>query len=152
MTAAAVRTVDYHTAGEPFRIVDVAAAGLPPVPGDTVAERCATAIGPGGSGTAPRRSPLDDVRRLLVQEPRGHAGMYGGFVVPPDDDGAHFGVLFWHKDGYSTAWGGGPGPGGPPGGAPGAGGARPPAAAGRGWRGVAGGGGGGRGYRTAPPH
>ncbi|WP_330333230.1 proline racemase family protein [Streptomyces sp. NBC_00536] len=97
-----VRTTDYHTAGEPFRIVT---GGLPPVPGDTVAERCATAIGPGGSGTAPRRGALDDVRRLLVQEPRGHAGMYGGFVVPPDDDGAHFGVLFWHKDGYSTACG-----------------------------------------------
>ncbi|MEV7611520.1 proline racemase family protein [Streptomyces sp. NPDC089799] len=97
-----VRTTDYHTAGEPFRIVT---EGLPPVPGDTVAERCATAIGPGGSGTAPRRSALDDVRRMLVQEPRGHAGMYGGFVVPPDDDGAHLGVLFWHKDGYSTACG-----------------------------------------------
>ncbi|EFL18228.1 proline racemase [Streptomyces sp. C] len=100
-----VRTTDYHTAGEPFRIVDFTAGGLPPVPGDTVAERCATAIGPGGSGTMPRRSPLDEVRRLLVQEPRGHAGMYGGFVVPPDDDGAHLGVLFWHKDGYSTACG-----------------------------------------------
>ncbi|WP_234332344.1 proline racemase family protein [Streptomyces sp. NRRL S-87] len=97
-----VRTTDYHTAGEPFRIVT---GGLPPVPGDTVAERCATAIGAGGSGTAPRRGALDDVRRLLVQEPRGHAGMYGGFVVPPDDDGAHLGVLFWHKDGYSTACG-----------------------------------------------
>ncbi|MGQ4819083.1 proline racemase family protein, partial [Enterococcus faecium] len=23
----------------------------------------------------------------------------------PDDPGAHFGVLFWHKDGYSTACG-----------------------------------------------
>lgn len=31
--------------------------------------------------------------------------MYGGFIVPPDDDGAHFGVLFWHKDGFSTACG-----------------------------------------------
>lgn len=31
--------------------------------------------------------------------------MYGGFIVPPDDDGADFGVLFWHKDGYSTACG-----------------------------------------------
>ncbi len=31
--------------------------------------------------------------------------MYGGFVVPPDDDGADFGVLFWHKDGFSTACG-----------------------------------------------
>ncbi|MEU2393868.1 proline racemase family protein [Streptomyces sp. NPDC007369] len=101
-----VRTVDYHTAAEPFRIVDTAQPGFPAVlPGDTVAERCATAIGPGGSGTAPRPGELDGVRRLLVQEPRGHAGMYGGFVVPPDDDGAHFGVLFWHKDGYSTACG-----------------------------------------------
>jgi proline racemase len=31
--------------------------------------------------------------------------MYGGFLVPPDDDEADFGVLFWHKDGYSTACG-----------------------------------------------
>jgi proline racemase len=31
--------------------------------------------------------------------------MYGGFLVPPDDSGAHFGVLFWHKDGFSTACG-----------------------------------------------
>ncbi|WP_369382159.1 proline racemase family protein [Streptomyces sp. cg36] len=102
MTEAEVRTVDYHTAGEPFRIVH---EGLPPVPGDTVAERFANVVGAGGTPTAPRRGPLDDIRRLLVREPRGHAGMYGGFVVPPDDDGAHFGVLFWHKDGYSTACG-----------------------------------------------
>jgi proline racemase len=38
-------------------------------------------------------------------EPRGHADMYGGFLVPPDDDGAHLGVLFWHKDGFSNACG-----------------------------------------------
>jgi proline racemase len=31
--------------------------------------------------------------------------MYGGFLVPPDDAGADLGVLFWHKDGYSTACG-----------------------------------------------
>ncbi|MFE0650448.1 proline racemase family protein [Streptomyces sp. NPDC059534] len=97
-----VRTTDYHAAGEPFRIVD---QDLPPIPGDTVAERRATVIGAGGTATDPRRGPLDDLRRLLVREPRGHAGMYGGFVVPADDDGAHFGVLFWHKDGYSTACG-----------------------------------------------
>lgn len=97
-----VETVDYHTAGEPFRIVT---AGLPPVPGDTVAERRAVALGAGGTATDPRPSALDDIRRLLTREPRGHAGMYGGFVVPPDDDEAHLGVLFWHKDGYSTACG-----------------------------------------------
>ncbi|MFB7609492.1 proline racemase family protein [Streptomyces gardneri] len=101
-TPHSVRTTDYHAAGEPFRIVD---QDLPPIPGDTVAERRATVIGAGGTATDPRQGPLDDVRRLLVREPRGHAGMYGGFVVPADDDGAHFGVLFWHKDGYSTACG-----------------------------------------------
>jgi proline racemase len=31
--------------------------------------------------------------------------MYGGFVVPPDDQDADLGVLFWHKDGFSTACG-----------------------------------------------
>jgi proline racemase len=97
-----VETVDYHSAGEPFRIVS---AGLPTIAGDTVAERRAIAIGAGGRADAPRPGPLDDVRRLLTHEPRGHSGMYGGFVVPADDDEAHLGVLFWHKDGYSTACG-----------------------------------------------
>ncbi|MFI8256401.1 proline racemase family protein [Streptomyces filamentosus] len=102
LPADGIRVTDYHTAGEPFRIVT---EGRPPAPGDTVAERYATAVGAGGSGTAPRPGPLDALRRFLVQEPRGHAGMYGGFLVPPDDDGAHLGVLFWHKDGFSTACG-----------------------------------------------
>jgi proline racemase/trans-L-3-hydroxyproline dehydratase len=31
--------------------------------------------------------------------------MYGGLLVPPDDDGADLGVLFFHKDGFSTACG-----------------------------------------------
>ncbi|MEV7780344.1 proline racemase family protein [Kitasatospora sp. NPDC088351] len=97
-----VETVDYHTAGEPFRIV---VGGAPVIPGDGVAERRAVAIGAGGTATAPRPSALDQVRQLLTREPRGHAGMYGGFLVPPDDDEAHLGVLFWHKDGYSTACG-----------------------------------------------
>lgn len=97
-----VETVDYHTAGEPFRIVP---AGLPPIAGDTVAERRAIAIGAGGGPTDPRPSALDTVRQLLTREPRGHVGMYGGFLVPPDDGEAHLGVLFFHKDGYSTACG-----------------------------------------------
>lgn len=86
-------SVDFHTAGEPFRIV-----ADPPVeiPGTSVAQRRELAV-PG--------SELDDLRRLLCFEPRGHADMYGGFITPPDDDGADFGVLFWHKDGFSTACG-----------------------------------------------
>src|SRR4051794_41264003 len=31
--------------------------------------------------------------------------MYGCLIVPPDDDGARLGALFWHKDGWSTACG-----------------------------------------------
>ena len=86
-------TIDYHTAGEPFRIV---LDGVPPIPGATVAEKRTAAQG---------SEAIDAVRRLLCHEPRGHADMYGCFVVEPDDDGADLGVLFWHKDGYSTACG-----------------------------------------------
>src|SRR5678816_374243 len=45
------------------------------------------------------------MRALLCNEPRGHADMYGCFLVPPDDPGAVLGTLFWHKDGFSTACG-----------------------------------------------
>src|SRR5437763_5499464 len=48
---------------------------------------------------------LDAVRRLLVNEPRGHADMYGCFVTEPEDDGADLGVVFFHNEGYSTACG-----------------------------------------------
>src|SRR4029079_19708077 len=48
---------------------------------------------------------LDHVRRLLLHEPRGHADMYGCFVVEPNDDGAALGVVFCHNAGYSTACG-----------------------------------------------
>jgi len=48
---------------------------------------------------------LDDVRKLLVHEPRGHADMYGCFVTEPNDEGADLGVVFFHNAGYSTACG-----------------------------------------------
>jgi proline racemase len=86
-------TTDWHSAGEPFRIV---LEGAPEIPGATVAERRLTAIADPGT---------QRVRRLLGHEPRGHADMYGCFLVPPDDAGAHLGALFWHKDGFSTACG-----------------------------------------------
>ena len=93
MLAPKVVTTDYHTGGEPFRIV----ADPPvPIPGVTVAERRARAI---------EDPDVQGLRAVLCSEPRGHADMYGGFIVPPDDEGADLGVLFWHKDGFSTACG-----------------------------------------------
>lgn len=86
-----IATVDYHTAGEPFRIVS---GGVSPLRGATVLDKRDDAL-----------ARLDDVRKLLVQEPRGHADMYGCFVTPPDDDGAHLGAVFFHGEGYSTACG-----------------------------------------------
>jgi proline racemase len=72
------------------------AGGLPDIPGETVRAR---------REFARASEEVDRVRRLLCHEPRGHADMYGCFIVPPDDEGADLGVLFWHKDGYSTACG-----------------------------------------------
>jgi proline racemase len=95
--ARSVQTVDYHTAGEPFRIV---IGGVPALRGATVLDRRGDA-----------RDRLDDVRAFLVNEPRGHADMYGGFVTDPDpgepagDGVAALGVVFFHKDGFSTACG-----------------------------------------------
>ncbi len=86
-----VETTDYHTGGEPFRIVT---GGAPPLEGDTILARRRYA-----------RERLDDIRKLLVHEPRGHADMYGCFVTEPEDDGADLGVVFVHNEGYSTACG-----------------------------------------------
>ncbi len=86
-----IATVDYHTGGEPFRIVT---GGVETPRGKTILDRRRDAL-----------ERLDHVRRLLVHEPRGHADMYGCFVVPPEDDGADLGVVFFHNAGYSTACG-----------------------------------------------
>ena len=86
-----VTTVDYHTAGEPFRIVT---GGVAPIPGATILEKRRYAL-----------EHLDDVRALLVNEPRGHADMYGCFVTEPVGDGSDLGVLFFHNAGFSTACG-----------------------------------------------
>nr|WP_280116266.1 proline racemase family protein [Leucobacter coleopterorum] len=51
----------------------------PVPPGETVGERRVAAMTAG--------SEADCVRELLCSEPRGHADMYGGFIVPPDDAG-----------------------------------------------------------------
>jgi proline racemase len=86
-----IQTVDYHTGGEPFRIV---VGGVEPLRGATILEKRRDAA-----------ERLDWVRQLLVYEPRGHADMYGCHVVPPNDDGADLGVVFFHNAGYSTACG-----------------------------------------------
>ena len=91
-----ISTDEYHTGGEPYRIVT---GGVPVPEGETVLDRRQWS-----------ELHLDDVRAFLVNEPRGHADMYGCFVTPPDpnegrDGAGAFGMVFFHKDGFSTACG-----------------------------------------------
>jgi len=86
-----IRTVELHTAGEPVRIV---IDGLPAIPGATILEKRRYA-----------REHLDELRRTLMAEPRGHADMYGVWPVEPDLEGMDLAVLFVHNEGFSTMCG-----------------------------------------------
>lgn len=86
-----IRTIDMHTCGEPLRVI---VAGFPQLQGDSVLAYRANA-----------RDQHDHLRRALMFEPRGHADMYGCILVPPNDEGADFGILFLHNEGYSTMCG-----------------------------------------------
>ena len=71
---------DSHTEGMPARVIT---GGVGARPGATMAER--------------RRWFLansDDLRTLLMYEPRGHASMSGAILQPPTRPDADFGVLF----------------------------------------------------------
>jgi len=86
-----LRTVDMHTAGEPVRIVE---AGYPDLEGVTILEKRRDAL-----------ARYDHLRRALMLEPRGHAGMYGVIPTPACHPEAAFAVLFTHQEGYSTMCG-----------------------------------------------
>lgn len=84
-------TIDAHTAGEPLRILT---AGIPRIPGATILEK--------------RRwvaENMDEVRKTLMWEPRGHADMYGAYLTEPVTAAADFGVIFMHNEGYSDMCG-----------------------------------------------
>lgn len=69
-----IQTEDWHTAGEPFRVVEKLSDGLMPQEQSVSRRRLAITNTPG--------HPLDQLRQSLCHEPRGHADMYGGFITP----------------------------------------------------------------------
>jgi len=72
--------VDYHTEGEPMRIVT---SGVDSIPGATMLDRMwrlATSAG--------------DLLGLILREPRGHAAMCGAILTDTPTPGADAGVLF----------------------------------------------------------
>lgn len=86
-----ISAIDAHAGGEPLRILT---GGVPSPPGDTMLVRRSSML-----------ARYDELRRLVMWEPRGHAGMYGCLLTPPVTPGADYGVLFMHNEGYSTMCG-----------------------------------------------
>jgi proline racemase len=72
--------VDSHTEGMPTRVIT---GGLGPIPGDSMQER-----------RSYFERHLDDLRLLLMREPRGHSAMSGAFLQPATRPDADWGVLF----------------------------------------------------------
>jgi proline racemase len=72
--------VDSHTEGMPTRVIT---GGVGTLPGDTMLER-----------KLRFETELDELRLLLMREPRGHAAMSGAILQPPTRPDADWGVLF----------------------------------------------------------
>ena len=86
-----IDAIDAHTAGEPIRVVT---AGIPKVEGRTMLEKMEYFGG-----------RYDNIRCMLLKEPRGHKDMFGAVLVPPVTDDADLGILFMHNEGMSTMCG-----------------------------------------------
>src|SRR4051794_31367178 len=76
----AFEAVDSHTEGMPTRVIT---AGVDPIPGATMLERKLHFM-----------THMDDLRLLLMREPRGRAAMSGAILQPPTRADADWGVLF----------------------------------------------------------
>jgi proline racemase len=72
--------VDSHTEGMPTRVIT---GGVGVIPGDTMMARRLYFM-----------EHLDDLRTLLMYEPRGHSAMSGAILQPPTRPDADYGVLF----------------------------------------------------------
>ena len=78
--ARSIAAVDSHTEGMPTRVV---VGGVAPIPGATMLER-----------RDHFARELDDLRLMLMREPRGHGAMSGAILQPPTLPDADWGVLF----------------------------------------------------------
>ncbi len=86
-----ITCIDAHTAGEPVRIVT---SGFPAIHGETMLDRRRYVL-----------EHLDDCRKLVMREPRGHDAMYGAILTPPATPDGDVGVLFIENGGMGTMCG-----------------------------------------------
>jgi proline racemase len=78
--ARVLAAVDSHTEGMPTRVIT---GGVGPIPGASMLER-----------KLHFEAHMDDLRILLIREPRGHSAMSGAILQPPTRPDADWGVLF----------------------------------------------------------
>lgn len=79
-------TIDTHTGGNPTRTV---ISGLPILKGETMSEKMLY-----------MEEHYDDIRKFLMNEPRGHGVMSGALIVDPCHPDADVGVIFIETGGY----------------------------------------------------
>ena len=81
-----IKSIDAEVAGESVRLI---VEGAPSVPGGTMADKRKWL-----------QRNADQLRRMLMLEPRGHAGMHGAMITTPVSPDAHFGLLSMHAAGF----------------------------------------------------
>jgi proline racemase len=79
-TTRVFHAVDSHTEGMPTRVIT---GGVGVIPGDTMFDRRDHFV-----------ANLDGIRKLLMNEPRGHSAMSGAILQPPTRPDADWGVVF----------------------------------------------------------
>jgi proline racemase len=81
-----ISAVDSHTEGEPARVV---VGGVPVIPGTTMQEKWLWA-----------KANLDNLRKMLMFEPRGSNVMSGSIITAPATPGADIGVIYIEVSGF----------------------------------------------------
>jgi proline racemase len=84
-------TIDSHTCGDPTRTVT---GGVGPIPGKTIAEKMLYL-----------KENRDEIRKLLMFEPRGNEVQSGVILTEPCTPGADIGVIYIEVGGYLTMCG-----------------------------------------------
>lgn len=81
-----ITAIDSHTEGEPARVV---IGGIPDIPGNNMFEKKRYG-----------EQNLDQLRTLLMYEPRGHSGMSGSIITQPTVEEADMGIVFIEVSGW----------------------------------------------------
>ena len=81
-----INVIDTHTECDPCRIV---VGGIPHISGKTMIEK-----------RNYFSQHLDDIRKFVIHEPRGHRDMFGAVLTEPVEEGSDFGIFFIDASGF----------------------------------------------------